>query len=56
MMDWRKVWVVTRHEYLTNVRRVGFIIMTASVPVLGIVVVAVRNILCRSGPPARRVP
>ena len=38
MMDWRKVWVVTRHEYLTNVRRVGFIIMTASVPVLGIVV------------------
>ncbi|MEA3341181.1 MAG: ABC transporter permease, partial [Chloroflexota bacterium] len=38
MMDWRKVWVVTRHEYLTNVRRVGFIIMTASVPVLGLVV------------------
>ena len=37
-MNWRKVWVVTRHEYLVNVRRVGFIIMTASVPVLGIVV------------------
>ena len=37
-MDWRKVWVVTRHEYLVNVRRAGFIIMTASVPVLGIVV------------------
>jgi len=37
-MDWHKVWVVTRHEYATNVRRVGFIIMTAIVPVLGIVV------------------
>ncbi|MDY6878083.1 MAG: ABC transporter permease [Chloroflexota bacterium] len=38
MMDWRKVWVITRHEYLTNVRRAGFIIMTAIVPVLGIAV------------------
>jgi len=38
MMDWRKVWVVARHEYLTNVRRAGFIIMTAIVPVLGIAV------------------
>ena len=37
-MDWRKVWVVARHEYLTNVRRAGFIIMTAIVPALGIVV------------------
>ena len=37
-MDWRKVWVVTRHEYLTNVRRAGFIIMTAIVPVLGLAV------------------
>lgn len=36
-MDWRKVWVVTRHEFLTNVRRAGFIIMTAIVPALGIV-------------------
>ncbi len=36
-MDWRKVWVVARHEYLNNVRRAGFIIMTASVPLLGIV-------------------
>ncbi len=40
-MDWRKVWVVARHEYLTNVRRAGFIIMTAIVPVLGIVVLLV---------------
>ncbi|MDY7080549.1 MAG: ABC transporter permease [Chloroflexota bacterium] len=37
-MDWRKVWVVARHEYLVNVRRAGFIIMTGIVPVLGIVV------------------
>jgi ABC-2 type transport system permease protein len=36
-MEWRKVWVVARHEYLTNVRRAGFIIMTAIVPLLGIV-------------------
>ncbi len=31
-MDWRKVWTVARHEYLVNVRRAGFIIMTAIVP------------------------
>ena len=37
-MDWHKIWVVARHEYLTNVRRAGFIIMTAIVPLLGIVV------------------
>lgn len=37
-MDWRKIWVVARHEYLINVRRAGFIIMTAIVPLLGIVV------------------
>jgi len=37
-MDWHKIWVVARHEYLTNVRRAGFIIMTAIVPALGIVV------------------
>jgi len=36
-MDWRKIWVVARHEYLTNVRRTGFIIMTAMIPALGIV-------------------
>jgi ABC-2 type transport system permease protein len=37
-MDWRKVWIVARHEYLTNVRRAGFIIMTAIVPLLGVIV------------------
>jgi ABC-2 type transport system permease protein len=36
-MEWRKVWVVARHEYLTNVRRAGFIIMTAIVPLVGII-------------------
>ena len=39
-MEWRKVWVVARHEYLTNMRRAGFIIMTAIVPLLGIGVLA----------------
>jgi ABC-2 type transport system permease protein len=37
-MDWHKIWVVARHEYLANVRRTGFIIMTAIVPVLGVVI------------------
>ena len=37
MIDLRKVWVVTRHEYLTSVRRAGFIIMTLSLPTLGLV-------------------
>jgi ABC-2 type transport system permease protein len=36
-MNWRKVWVVARHEYLANLRRPGFIIMTAIVPALGLV-------------------
>src|SRR5689334_4227272 len=31
----RKVWIIARYEYLTNLRRVGFIVMTALVPVLG---------------------
>jgi len=31
----RKIGVIARHEYLVNVRRVGFIIMTALVPLLG---------------------
>jgi ABC-2 type transport system permease protein len=36
-VNWRKIWVVARHEYSTNVRRTGFIIMTALVPLLGVV-------------------
>ena len=35
-MDWRKVLTVARHEYATNIRRPGFIIMTALVPALAI--------------------
>lgn len=31
----RKVWIVAQHEYLINVRRAGFIIMTTLVPLLG---------------------
>jgi len=37
MMNWRKVWTIARHEYLTNIRRTGFIVMTAIVPALGII-------------------
>jgi ABC-2 type transport system permease protein len=33
----RKVLTVARHEYLVNVRRVGFIVMTVLVPLLGVV-------------------
>jgi ABC-2 type transport system permease protein len=40
-MDWRKVWVVARHEFSVSVRRAGFIIMTASVPVIGVVVLLI---------------
>ena len=31
----RKIWTIARHEYLVNVRRPGFIIITALVPLLG---------------------
>lgn len=33
----RKVLIVARHEYLVNVRRVGFIVMTLLVPLLGVI-------------------
>ncbi|MCK4450867.1 MAG: hypothetical protein KAX26_09775, partial [Anaerolineae bacterium] len=32
----RKIRTIARHEYLVNVRRPGFIIMTALVPLLGV--------------------
>jgi len=35
-MDWRKISVIARHEYMTNIKRLGFIIMTVAVPALGI--------------------
>jgi ABC-2 type transport system permease protein len=31
----RRIFIVARHEYLVNVRRIGFIVMTALVPLLG---------------------
>ena len=40
-MNMRKVWIITRHEYLVNVRRPGFIIMTLLVPMLGALGLAV---------------
>lgn len=33
---WRRVWVIARHAYVTNIRRAGFIIMTCIVPGLGV--------------------
>ena len=32
-----KMWIIARHEYLIGIRRAGFIIMTALVPLLGAV-------------------
>jgi len=32
----REVWIVARHEYLTSIRRPGFIIMTILIPALGL--------------------
>mgnify|MGYP000437703985 CR=1 FL=1 len=44
-MDWRRVWAVARHEYTTNIQRAGFIIMTAIVPGLGILVLLIGTLL-----------
>ncbi len=51
-MHWRKILVIARHEYLTNVKRLGFIIMTAIVPALGILGLLVATIL---GGEARKI-
>ncbi|MBC7224971.1 MAG: ABC transporter permease [Anaerolineae bacterium] len=32
----REIWIVARHEYLVNVRRLGFILMTLLLPALGL--------------------
>ena len=32
----RKVWIIARHEYLTNIRRPSFIIMTVALPLVGL--------------------
>ncbi len=51
-MNWRKVWIVARHEYLTNIRKPGFIIMTALVPALGLIALLVGAFLA---PQARQI-
>lgn len=51
-LNWRKIWVVARHEYVTNIRRPGFIIMTAIVPVLGLIALLVGALLA---PQARQI-
>lgn len=33
----RNIWMIARHEYLTNVRRVGFIVFTLLIPALGLI-------------------
>lgn len=37
----RKVWAIARHEYLTNLRRTGFIVWTLAVPIIGLLVLLV---------------
>ncbi len=39
-MNWRKVWAIIRHEYITNIRRTGFIVMTLIVPAVGLLALA----------------
>ncbi len=43
-MNWRKVWTVARHEYMMNVRRPGFIIVTLLVPLIMFVIVALTSV------------
>ncbi|RME34217.1 MAG: ABC transporter permease, partial [Thermoflexia bacterium] len=44
-MNWRKIWTIARHEYLTSIRRTGFIVMTAIIPALGLIVLILTAIL-----------
>ncbi len=48
-MNWRKIWTIARHEYLTNVRRTGFIIMTAIIPALGLIALVLTALLLPRG-------
>ncbi len=36
-MNFGKIWVIARHEYLVNVRRLAFILVTLSIPAFGLV-------------------
>ncbi len=49
-MNVQKVLVIARHEYLVNVRRPGFLIVTGLVPLLGLVVLLLAALA--SGPTA----
>ncbi|MBI3913992.1 MAG: ABC transporter permease [Chloroflexi bacterium] len=40
-MNWNKVWTIARHEFITNVRRRGFIFFTLLVPALELGVVII---------------
>lgn len=46
-MQLRKVYTVARHEYIVTVRRPGFIVLTASLPVLGIIVLLIAGVATR---------
>lgn len=48
-MNWRKIWTIARREYLTNIRRTGFIVMTAIVPALGLIVLILTALLLPRG-------
>ncbi|MGQ9710597.1 MAG: ABC transporter permease [Anaerolineae bacterium] len=48
-MNWRKIWTIARHEYLTNIRRTGFIVMTAIVPALGLIALILTALLLPRG-------
>jgi ABC-2 type transport system permease protein len=39
-----KVWIVARHEYLANVRRTGFIVGLAFVPIIGVLALLVATL------------
>lgn len=37
----REIWIVARHEYLVNIRRPGFVLMTLLIPLLGLLALGV---------------
>lgn len=37
----RKIWIIARHEYLVNLRRLGFIVALALVPIAGIIALVI---------------
>ena len=39
-----RIWIVARHEYATNVRRIGFLIFTFGVPLLGAALLTITSL------------